>query len=223
MRFPRLKEIILASGLTIAAAFNTVASAQTNDQAPTPVQTEQTTPADNGYVVKKQTNEDGQIVSIVRYLDGVLNDGPHGEAAIQNFSDNGVQTAAWHYKNGLLNDGINGIPAVQNFSESGAVTYLWHYKNGQLNDASGGVAAVQGFGTDGKIAYVAHYKNGKLSDGVNGEVALQKFNAKGKLTFAARYNNGELTHTLSPSERAQYRKDAAKPPKKTMAPNKPSL
>jgi hypothetical protein len=178
MSFKVLKGIILASAssLLVSCSFNTVGKMRTTN----PSANERTLSSDS---IHKTLDKDGALVSIERYTNGSLNDGPNGEPAYQGFTSGGVLVDIEHDRNGQLNDGANGAPALQQFSYDGVLYHEEHYRNDQRND------------------------------GVNGEPAIQDFDDSGKLTYASRYKNDVFVRSLSAREMADYQKNKNVPSK----------
>jgi hypothetical protein len=184
-----LKKIFLASALTLSCAFNAAAQSPA-DHPFASGQVHFDTFSLSGDTVYKNVDKNGVLVSIERYTDGNLNDGPNGEPGYQEFNRDGKVIVAEHYKDGILGDAVGGEPAVQNFND------------------------------DGVLIHEEHYKNNERHDGKNGEPAYQDFDDNGTLVLAMRYRKGVLTAILSEAEMKAYQaqKNASSKTARTSAP-----
>ncbi|MCE9506921.1 MAG: hypothetical protein K8R48_01200 [Alphaproteobacteria bacterium] len=172
MSFKPLKKTILAAALALSCVFNT--EAQVPSRGFAAGQTHHNAPALPGDTVCRNVDKNGVLVSIERYTNGNLNDGPNGEPGYQEFNRDGKVIVAEHYADGILGDAVGGAPAVRNFND------------------------------DGVLIHEEHYKNNERHDGKNGEPAYQDFNDSGTLILAMRYRKGVLTAILSEAEMKAY-------------------
>jgi hypothetical protein len=73
----------------------------------------------------------GGIRSVERLRDGVRNDGPNGEPAVQQLNGGGRPLRVEHYRNGRRHDGWGGKPAILEFDEHGRLIHAVRYRHGE--------------------------------------------------------------------------------------------
>jgi hypothetical protein len=107
----------------------------------------------------KHAKGTGAIFRVERYKNDKRNNGPTGEPAIEEFTEEGMSLSL--YENGQRNDGAGGLPAYQRLNNDGVLLQVAHYKNGQRNDGANGRPAEQVFDHRGRPVYMARYKDDK--------------------------------------------------------------
>ncbi|MCE9506933.1 MAG: hypothetical protein K8R48_01260 [Alphaproteobacteria bacterium] len=118
----------------------------------------------------------GAISKVERYKDGRRNNGPHGEPAIQEFTDGGMSMSL--YENGLRHDGARpGQPAYQRMNDSGQILHIAHYQDGKRNDGKHGEPAEQISDDRGNFIYIARYRDDKQTKMFTAQ-ELAEFQAK---------------------------------------------
>ena len=118
----------------------------------------------------------GRVAIVTRSTDGVLNDGPLGEPAWQEFyyKKGGVRMEM-HMKDGKSNDGRNGTPASHCYTESGHCHRTTRWKDGVINDGPNNEPADQLFNAQGQLTQSTRYRNNLVQDGPGGEPAYEEF------------------------------------------------
>lgn len=100
----------------------------------------------------------GAISKVERKKDGKLNNGPNGQPAVQEFTDEGRSESL--YENGLRNDGARpGQAAYQRINAAGRIVQIAHYQDDRRNDGKHGEPAEQISDASGIFVYIARYKD----------------------------------------------------------------
>lgn len=102
----------------------------------------------------------GGPFKIERYKNGNRNNGPNGEPAVEEFTEDGMAVSL--FENGKFHDGPNGEPAYQRMNNDSQVVHTAYYQHGQRNDGKHGEPAEQISDGRGTFIYVASYKDDKL-------------------------------------------------------------
>jgi hypothetical protein len=102
----------------------------------------------------------GAPFKVERYRHGKRNNGPNGEPAIEEFTEEGMSASL--YENGQRNDGARpGQPAYMRINNDGQTVHIAHYRDGLRNDGRHGEPAEQISDGRGNFVFIVRYKDDK--------------------------------------------------------------
>ncbi len=103
------------------------------------------------------------------------------------FVEDGRIVAIGWYTDGLLHDPARKVPAYVRLRADGQVKQSRRYHRGRLHDPSKIEPAVRGFFADGSDRYAEHYHFGRRQDSSSGAPAITKWRQDGSVRSVRRY------------------------------------
>ncbi len=142
----------------------------------------------------------GSIISVDRYKDGKLNDGPAGEPAQQRYYADGALLRESRFVQGLLSDNMTYGYADNEYYPNGQLKQQTRANLGRMQDGSGGDPALKVYAEDGKLKMVQRCQHGKLQNSPAGDPAVEIFNTDGTLETAFNAKAGKVVRELTPAQ-----------------------